>query len=369
MENNYQLKRWETICIILMIMINKLILNIPYYIVNLVGNGSIINILYIGILDFIGLLIIVKLLDKFQSSDILDISEFLAGSKLKILIGIISICLFLLVSFITLLDFSNVLHTIYFSNFPMIYILLFFIFGILAANFIGLKSITRAICFIVPFIILSIIITFFATLGDFHITSLTPILGKDYYTTFVLGASNGFAMYIIVYIYFLKPLLKNPIELKKISIISYILSLGLLLLTVISMLTLFEANSGNEPINSLFLLARQIELGKFVQRVDAIFILLWILAIFSYLSFVIFIINRIIKKMTNISNEKMITFSTCSILFGLTLVPFNISQIHFIENVLYRYVILGFMFGLGIILLILANLKKGKKLVKDTKSQ
>ena len=57
----------------------------------------------------------------------------------------------------------------------------------------------------------------------------------------------------------------------------------------------------------------------------------------------------------------MISFSTCSILFVLTLIPFNVSQIHFIENTIYRYVILGFVFGLGIAILILANIKKKMK--------
>lgn len=367
MENNFKLHRYQAIALLLIIMINKLILNVPYYIVNLVGNGAIVNILYITLIDLIGLLIIIKLFEKFDGKDILDISEFLGNKPLKIIIGITSILLLFLVTFITLIDFSNVLHTIYFSNFPLIYILMFFIAGILIANLINFKAISNIICFIVPFSIISIIITFFARINDFNITNLTPILGKNYYTTFVLGASNTFAMYFIVVIYFLKPLLKNQNDFKKISIISYILSAILLLLTVVPILTLFNTTNGNEPINSLFLLARQIEFGNFIQRVDALFILLWILSIYAYLSFIIFLINRITKKIINISNEKMLSFSTCSILFGLSLIPLDVSQIHFIENIVYKFVIIGFMFGIGIIILILANIKFRKVKANDKK--
>ena len=89
MENNYKLEKKETIFIIIMIMINKLILNVPYYIVNLVATGAIANIIYIGIIDFIFLLIILKLFNKFESSDILDISEFLGGKFLKTITSII----------------------------------------------------------------------------------------------------------------------------------------------------------------------------------------------------------------------------------------------------------------------------------------
>lgn len=361
MENNYKLEKFEAISIMLLIMVNKLILNIPYYIVELVGSGAIVNLLYIGIIDFILVLIIIKLLNKFENSDILDISEFLGGKKLKFLIALISITLFFLVAFITLIDFSNVLHTIYFSNFPMIYILFFFILGTLISNLIGFRGITRTISFIVPFAIFSVFITFFTGLENLDIKDLTPIIGENYYQTFVNGLSNCFSMYIIVYFYYLKPLLKDSENFKKISIVSYFISFILLILTVIPMLTLFNTSSNSEPINSLFLLSRQIELGRFLQRVDALFIFLWIFAIFAYLSFIIFLINRIIKKVIPVSNEKMLSFSTCSILFGISLIPINIAHIHFIENTLYKYLIIGFIFGLGLLILLLANFKKIKQ--------
>lgn len=360
MENNYKLEKIEAIAIILIVMINKLILNIPYYIVELVGSGAIINLFYIGLIDFVFLLIIIKLFKNFENSDILDISEFLGGKKLKNLIGFLSISLFFLVAFITLIDFSNVLHTIYFSNFPMVYILFFFIFGTLVSNLIGFKGISRTTCFIVPFAIISVIITFITSFENLDIKDLTPIIGKSYKDTFILGLSNCFAMYILVLYYFLKPLLKNIQEFKKISILSFIISFILLLLTIIPMLTLFNTSSNSEPINSLFLLSRQIELGRFLQRVDALFIFLWIFAIFSYLSFIIFMINRIISKLVPISNEKMLSYSTCAILFGISLIPINISHIHFIENTLYRYLIIGFVFILGMLILTFANFKKRK---------
>ena len=60
----------------------------------------------------------------------------------------------------------------------------------------------------------------------------------------------------------------------------------------------------------------------------------------------------------------MLSFSTCSILLGLSILPLNSTQIHFLEKTFYRYLILGIVFGLEFILLIFANIKlkmKGKK--------
>ena len=46
MRDSYKLETLEAVCIVIIAMINKLILNVPYYIVELTGTGSIINIIY-----------------------------------------------------------------------------------------------------------------------------------------------------------------------------------------------------------------------------------------------------------------------------------------------------------------------------------
>ena len=53
MSNNYKLQKYEAICLILIVMVNKLILNMPYYIIDLVGTGAVINLIYIGVLGLI----------------------------------------------------------------------------------------------------------------------------------------------------------------------------------------------------------------------------------------------------------------------------------------------------------------------------
>lgn len=364
-NNNYKMQKYEAICLIIIVMVNKLILNVPYYIASTVGSGAIVNIVYIGIIDFILVLAINKLLKKFQNSDIIDISEFLGGKVLKVVIGIIFVIFFFTSSFITLTDFTNMLQTIYFPNSTIIYILLFFIIAASIANLVGFKSIVRTICLIVPFVLISILASFIGGFEEFSLENFTPVFGYNYKTTFITGTVNTFAMYIIAYYYFLTPMLKDTVNFKKVTIISYIVSWVLLLLAIIPILTLFPLASGTEPINTLYLLSRKIEIGTYIQRVDTLFILVWIMSIFSYLSITIFMINRIIRKLTNIADEKMLTFSTCSILFGLCLIPLNVAQTGFLENKVYKYMVIGIVFILCLIIAIFANakfkFKKGNK--------
>lgn len=356
-DSSYKLRKTEAVCLILIVMVNKLVLNIPFFIINTVGTGSVINLIYIGIIGFIFTLFLNFLFKRFQNSDIIDISEFLGGKFLKLLIGTIFTIFFFFVAYVTLNDFSNFIKTIYFSNSPLVFILLFFTVGIIVANLFSFKSIIRTICVVVPVSIVSIVFSFLAIYDEFTINKFSPFFGYDLKSTFLYGLSNIFSLYIIVYYYFLMPLLKDSNEFKKITIISYTISWLLLFSTVVSVLTIFPMSINITPLNSLYLLSRKIEFGSFLQRIDAVFILLWLISIFSYLSLCIFMINRIISKLTNIENQNILSYSTSSILFGLVLVPFDMSINYFIEKTIYKYAVIITTFIIAFSILILANLK------------
>ena len=357
MTNNYKIQKYEAICLILIIMVNKLILNIPFYIINLVGTGAIVNLLYIGFLGLIFVFILNSLFKNFPNADIIDISEFVGGKFLKSFISLLFVLSFFLVSYITLTDFANTLKIVYFQESPLIFILLFFMAAILIANLVGLKSIIRTISLVIPFTIISIIITLFGVQDHFSIDKFVPIFGYNYKTTFLNGLLNIFSLYVITYYYFIMPLLNNPTDYKKITIISYIISWIILFSTSICILTLFPITKNVEALNAIYLLARRIELGDFLQRLDALFVLLWLISILCYLSLSIFMINRIIQKNTQLQDSKMLSYSTVSILFGLCLIPFNIATSQFIENVIYRYLIIALTFIVCFLIMIIANIK------------
>lgn len=358
METDYKLGKIESIFWIVLLLVSKLIANIPFYFSNTVSGGVITNFIYIGIIDFLFLLLIIKLQKKFQNLDIIDISEFVGGKIFKLIIGIVSIAVLFLASFITLKSFSTIIEQVYFSNFSIIYILLFFILAALISNIIGFKSTSRINLLIIPFVIIAIFITFFSILNKINIKTISPIFGESYYQTFITGFSNIFMMSNLTYILFFKPLLKEPSDYKKICIIAYFISWVCALLVIIATSFLFGTTSAKIPANSVFLLVRLVSFGNFIERIDSLFILLCVISIFNYLGFVIFIINRIIKKLFNISDEKMLSFSNCNILFAITLLPISIAEISFFENIIYRYAIISYTFVLCLIILIIANIKK-----------
>ena len=128
------LSKIEAISIIVIITITQIILNIPEYLINLTGTGTIVNIIYIAIIGLIFCLIIYNLLKNFHNFDIIDIAEFLGGNFLKFILSAIFIIFFMLSAIIAISNFTYLIRSIYFSNYSNLFITLFFIAVIIFAN-------------------------------------------------------------------------------------------------------------------------------------------------------------------------------------------------------------------------------------------
>ena len=90
--NYAKLGNFEAICLILVLFVNHLVLNLPQMILDNSGTASVLNCIYILALVLIFAMLVIKLFKNFIGLDIIDISEYLGGKFLKILIGLLCIC-------------------------------------------------------------------------------------------------------------------------------------------------------------------------------------------------------------------------------------------------------------------------------------
>ena len=84
------------------------------------------------------------------------------------------------------------------------------------------------------------------------------------------------------------------------------------------------------------MITRSIQFGTFFQRVDAFFILIWVLTFFSYLSVIFAFTLKITNKNLKTQSSNIPAFLIGLGVFIVTLIPQNIAQIRFAENVIYQ---------------------------------
>ena len=297
------------------------------------------------------------LLKKFPGYDILDISEFLGGKVLKMFIGFAYIALVVILTVSIIKNLSETLRIIYFKTSPILYITLFFITSSIFCNRFNLKVIAKANLIISPLIFLSIIIILLSSIRNFMPQRIFPILGYGIEKTFFSGLSNIFSFSGMLYLLFLPPMLDKPDKLKRLSVVATIISSVYLFLSVTCLLLSLSFTLNSDESFSLYVLTRNLEYGRFIQRVDALFILVWIISIISYINIPIWLCIYIFKKLTHINDTAPFNYSINLLILAISIIPMEYA---IFTNIYAKVVQCSFFiifFAISLPILIIANFK------------
>ena len=351
----------EAIMLVLTIVITHTISSLPREILVSTKSASLINLVFVSILVILFAYLISKLFKKFPGSDIIDVSEFLGGKVFKIIVGIIFISYFLVSSSILLRNFCESLKIIYYPMTNILFIIAMFVIAICTANRLDFNASLKTNLLILPLVLASMIFLFFANMNKFSPERIFPIFGDGLFDTFVLGLGNIASFGGVAFLYFLPPYMKQPEKLKKVSMISIGLSAIYLILCVATLLFMFSFFIDTNEITPLYNATRYIEFGSFFQRLESVFLLIWILAFACYLSIVIKFSMSIFKKLTNIETKKPLVDIFGLLILAITLLPKNYAISENFELKIYPCLVIGIVFFLGGSILLLANLVKNKQ--------
>lgn len=282
------------------------------------------------------------------------------GPVLKAITSIIFTVYLIFVSSILMANFSEFLRVVYFHSSPSWIITFIFVITAIIANKLGFRSLIKVNTLIVPIVLITELVVFLGGLGKIEFQRALPILGYGFDQTFISGFSNIFAFGGLIYLYLIRPNLKNNVNYKKVGIISISLSGLFLLLSVASLLFLFPFLINGVNTLSVYMSTRVIEFGTFFERTDALFIFVWLFAFISYLCVIIAYISKINQKNCNVKNPSIFIYLTGLLILAVSLIPSNTSVIRFAETVLYKNAALFIVFGYSFIILIIGYLKKKK---------
>lgn len=351
----------EAIMLILTVVVSHSFLAFPNEVLTNYTSASGLNILYVSIIAILVTLLIVELFKNFPSMDILDVSEFIGGTFFKNFIGTLFVIYFIVTSSIMLRNFCESLKIIYYQLTKPAFLISIFVIAICIANNFSFNATIKTNKLILPFALISISIIFITTIDRFVPQRIFPILGNGFFNTFVLGLSNISAFGGILYLYFLPPLLKDPSNLKKVSIISTTITSIYLILTILSILFVFAFFMQVHEISPLYNATRYIEFGAFFQRFESIFLLIWIILFSCYLSIMLKFATYILQKITFINDTSPLIPVLGLLIFGIALLPKNLAISLYYETQIYPYLMIFLNVILSPGILIFANLLKIRK--------
>lgn len=355
--NKTRFGNWEAITLLVIIINTQIVLGFPRIMVETAGTAAWIVVLYVSILAFLLFAVISRLYAPFERKDLLDLAEFIGGKYLRIFIG------FLYFSYITafvvifLREFGEDLKIVGFRESPLSFLLLFFIVGMFAAVYIGLEGIARISAIALPVIILGFLIITVGVAPFYQLFNVLPVLGSGLSHIFVGGFLKLSIFSALSILFFIYPFLHSYSDFKKVGFASLALSSFFFFWSVLTFLLAFPYPTALESYLPIYQMTTLINYGRFFQRIDSVFMFVWVGTALIYLSVTFFFVLHIFKKAFQLKYYKPIVPAYTLLILTASFLPPNLIAAVEIETQYFRNYIWILTFPLPILLLLAARRK------------
>lgn len=353
---------WEAVALLVNMISAKVFLGYTRVMAETAGPAGWIVSIYAAVLAIIGFILINKLYSRFEGKDILDIAGLYLGNTGRIITGtIISIYLLVMASLL-LRDFSENMKTIALTDSPISFVSLFFMVGVITAAYAGIEAIVRFHALVVPIVVAGGALLILAVAPYFDMENLTPILGTGTEKIFGLG-SLRISMYAeLILLFLIVPFIKTNKNLRVVGYTSICISGVFLTVSTIAVLASFPYPIALENFLPLYNLSRLIQYGRFFQRVEAIFFIIWAASALLYLSTGFFFFLYTFQKTFKLEFYKPLIIPAAILTFNISLLPQSLVQAVSLLTSNFRKWLWTLTFGYVIILLFVAGIiQRGKK--------
>jgi len=348
----------EATTIIIALISTQVFLNYPRAMAESAATAGWILSIYATVLTLLLFFIISKLYSNFEGKDILDISEYLAGNAGRIVIGIILIIFFTFIGAVILREFGENVKLVSLSISPISFILLFFITGMIVGAYAGLEALVRFSAIAVPIIAAGYLFILIGVSQYFDVSRILPILGTGPIEVFGKGATRISTFAALIVLFLMPPYIKTHKNFKSVGYWAIILSGIFLTMGTLSYLLVFPYPIATESSLPIYQLARLINYGRFFQRVESIFVLIWDASALLNLSITLFLIVYIFKKTFKLEYYKPLIIPFAILVFNICILPRNLMTAMDMEIKYFRNYSSIVTFAMTIVILLLARIKQ-----------
>jgi len=293
--------------------------------------------------------------------DLISVTEKLLGRMLAYVIGIFY--------FAVLMSFA-ILWTRGFAENTLLTALPYADFSFVVASYIlsagfillaGIENVCRAIYILLPFIVGAIVMVLAGIAPLARPYELLPWQGNGLSSLIkpalsLIGLSGGLSVLMI-----LAPAFQSVKTLKGTVIFGYGGSVVIRILSIATFTMVFGANVAMEKTLPFYEMARLIYINRYLQRFEALFIVLWVMTGILAISIGLYGAIFITAKLFKLPSINPLLPAMTLIIAQIAMMPSDSNSVSVIESILYPYVFAPGVIIIPSILLIAAIVKGGKK--------
>ncbi|MCY0875251.1 MAG: endospore germination permease [Firmicutes bacterium] len=255
------------------------------------------------------------------TESLLDIVERALTPVGSIVVGLIGFAYFVLQTALVMREFTETVVATVLPETPAAVVTILFLMIVMYYAYKGLEGMTRVAILISAFLVIGFGLLLILPLTWFHSYLLTPILGKGLGAVALNGLTNTSMFAGVFILAVMRSSVRNQRHTLRIGLISTLASA--LIMSVVLLLfvgTFAVAVTGKVPF-PMYQLARLIYVGRFVQRVESLYVFIWTAAAIMKMGLGLWIAAYLYARAFHMPTMRPLILPMGMMLFVLSFLP------------------------------------------------
>lgn len=350
---------WGGVGLILTLCLTKVLISAPSLYAKQSASAGWLEVIISGIFEMLVLLIVLKLLFRFENMDIIDVSDSVFGNAGRIIVGSISTIVFVVGTAAVFRCFGELIRNTVIRGISYENVAFFLLVVGITGAYLGFRTQVSLNSLVLPFVLVGICVVLLINVPRYSIVNILPIFGTGVGHVVKNALLKNASFYEFGILLFLFPYLREKTAVKKIGFTGLIFSVFVTsAITLLYQLSVPYEAAGTFAL-PLYQMTRMIKAGTFFQRIEPLNVFIWGGVIFLYVGIGIRMSAHIYKKTFKLNDTKPLVFIFALIICLLALIPGSETSVERIYDFLMTYSYIAYpLMPLGLLIVATALQKR-----------
>lgn len=271
-------------------------------------------------------LLVYQLLKRFPGKNLNEVFELVMGKYIGAFFSFIFCAYFIYYAGSNIREFLEMIKAYNLPYTPPSVIIFVFLLVVIAFAYVGIEGIAR-VAYVSSIVVVLGIAILLLLAYPFYVTDfLFPLGGYGIKEDLTEGFWRASAYSDVVFLAFFINTIHGTKAFKKVGMISLCLSGITISVSVLCNLMAFEYTQGGENLSPLFQLSRIIYFNRFFQRIESIFLFIWVISSLVAVSIAFYTAVSIFCKVCRIENHRPTLLPFSFFTFMVAILPENLSE-------------------------------------------
>lgn len=345
---------FETIALTALVMVSKVLYTSMAVVVKTTGTAAWYTTLISCIVSIVFFLIIYLLIRRFPGMDIVEIYEAVLGKVIGKVLGFSFACYLVFYTATSTREFFEVIKVYVFPNTKDSIIYISFIGVIVLIVYKGLESLAR-LSYISFFPILGgLLLILIMAYPYYNPDYLKPYMGYGLSNTLTIGLLRTSTYEEVLNLVIIVKLIHGRGNLLKAGLISLVLAGVIFGISLLSYIMMFTYSVGGEYLSGIFEMSKAIYFSRYFQRVETIFLFPWVVSSLITAASAYYSSLYLYCTTFKINNYKPLILPFSFLIYMLAVMPKNVIEFMQFNLAFVRKYSFSFIYGIPILVLLVA---------------